>query len=75
MPPLSGRSWVEGDIEVVGFGADCAAAAYAGSSSCHSGNGRVFFWGRGGGCEGGAADKGRAINVNDGPPGEGLRRE
>ena len=59
-----GRSWVEGDLAVVGVRDDLASAAYS-SGRCHSPN-RAIFYCRGGGCEGGAIDTGRRGSASPG---------
>ena len=70
--PGEGRSWVEGDVTVVGVRSDLAASAYSGATPCRAGNSRPFFWCRGSGCEGSISDTGRAISMV-GVPGAGER--
>ena len=71
---FDGRSWVEGDVTVMGVRADLADAAYAGATPCRKGNSRPFFWCRGGGCEGSISDTGRTIDMGS-EPGAGERRQ
>lgn len=69
MPFGQGRSWVEGDLSVVGVRADMAQASYA-NGQCHA-PGRAIFYCRGGGCEGGAVDNGQSVNTSSPPPAGG----
>lgn len=69
-----GRSWVEGDVIVIGVRTDLAEGAYAGPTPCRKGSSRPFFWCRGAGCEGSVSDVGRAISM-DGEPGADERRQ
>lgn len=76
MPFGQGRSWVEGNITVVGVRADLAERSYGSAwTPCYNGNSRNFFWCRGGGCEGQVVDRGKSIDMASGPPGAGQRRE
>jgi hypothetical protein len=67
-----GRSWVEGDLTVVGVSSASAQAAYA-SGECHAPNSRIVFYCRGSGCEGGALDRGQALDAST-RPGAGSRK-
>jgi hypothetical protein len=70
-----GRSWVEGDLTVVGVRHEQAAAAYAGATPCYRvpDNRRAMFVCRGSGCEGQFVDRGRTVSTA--PTGAGERRE
>lgn len=69
LPPFMGRSWVEGDLTVVGVRTDLAQSAYA-SGKCHA-PGRAIFYCRGSGCEAGAVDTGQSVNTSSSPPAGG----
>jgi hypothetical protein len=72
---FDGRSWVEGNLTVVGVRNDLAAAAYPGHTPCYSvpNNRRIFFACRGRGCEGPVVDRGRTVSASD--TGANERRE
>lgn len=69
--PFDGRSWVEGDLSVLGIRTELAQSSYA-NGKCHA-PGRAIFYCRGGGCEGGAVDNGQSVDTSS-PPGAGSRK-
>lgn len=71
LPPFEGRSWVEADLTVIGVRSDLAQLNYA-NGRCRP-PGRAIFYCRGGGCEGGAVDKGQSVDTSS-PPGAGSRK-
>lgn len=69
-----GRSWVEGDLTVVGVRGDLAGAAWASQKCNHVTNDRrAFLACRGSGCEGLAIDRGHTVSTS--PTGAGERRD
>ena len=71
MPPGQGRSWVEGDLSVVGVRSDLATAKYM-TGACHK-PGRAIFYCRGRGCESGAVDNGQSVDTSSQPPAGGRK--
>lgn len=70
LPPGQGRSWVEGDVTVVGVRQDIAGARYA-SGACRPAGGRALWYCRGGGCVA-TEDHGQAVPTGS-APGAGSR--
>lgn len=70
--PFDGRSWVEGDLTLIGVKNEYAEQEYQ-SGRCARPGSRVWFYCRGGGCEGGAEDRGQAVDASS-PPGAGGRK-
>jgi hypothetical protein len=70
---FGGRSWVEGDLTVVGVRSDLADSAYS-MGTCHSvpNQRRAFLSCRGGGCEGTTVDVGHTVSTA--PTGPNERR-
>lgn len=69
LPMGQGRSWVQGDLTVVGVRSDLAQASYA-NGKCHAPV-RAIFYCRGGGCKAGAVDNGQSVNTSSKPPAGG----
>jgi hypothetical protein len=72
LPPGQGRSWVEGNVTLISVKSESAEAEYQ-SGRCVRGGQRVVFYCRGSGCQGGAEDRGQALDSSS-PPGAGSRK-